>query len=375
MSSIVVAGPVHARILSGVAPEMLRSLTGAAEWLPAARSAVLFVVDGLGSIQLRQHAGHARFLTGAMARKDVARTVFPSTTATALTGLLTGADAGRHGLAGYRLMDPDHGRIVGQIDGYEKDGLDPDAWQSEPTVFEQAAEAGKTPFAVSMAKYATKGLTRAIMRGAEFVGENDVAQRVRVALSLADRTDGAIVYCYFPELDQAGHAHGVDSARWRSALESIDGALSVAGAAPAGVGAVITADHGMVDVPRHRHVLLRDGDPRLSGVAAIGGEPRMLHVYAEPGVDPAALAGVWRAESGVTADVSTRDEAIDDGLFGDVTDRVRKRIGDVLVAARGLWAFYDDRVPNKKPQDMIGQHGSVTPEELMVPLIRLGAYR
>ena len=92
MSSIVAAVPAHARILTGVAPEFVRSLQGSGEWLPSARSAVLFVIDGLGAIQLRQHAGHARRLAQAMAKRDSARTVFPSTTAAALTSLLAGAE-------------------------------------------------------------------------------------------------------------------------------------------------------------------------------------------------------------------------------------------------------------------------------------------
>lgn len=374
MSSIVPAGPAHARNLAGVAPEILRSLRGEGTWLAPARSTVLFVVDGLGAIPLRQHAGHARFLSRAMARKDVATTVVPSTTASALSSLLSGTAPGAHGLVGYRAMDPAWGRVAGQIDGYEKDGLDPEDWQREPTVFERAADLGLAPYAVSRERYRSKGLTRAIMRGAAFLGEDDGAQRVRVALSLADRNDGAIVYCYLPELDQAGHKHGVDSDAWRGVLEEIDRALTPAGDAPPGVGVVVTADHGMVDVPPHRHVLLRDGDPRLRGVRALGGEPRFLHVYAEDGVAPDELADVWRAESGATALVETREAAIASGVFGDVAPHVRERIGDVLVAARGLWAFYDDRLANKQPQRMIGQHGSITPEEMTVPLIRLGAY-
>ncbi|MGO1770059.1 MAG: alkaline phosphatase family protein [Microbacterium sp.] len=374
MSSIVSAGPAHARNLAGVAPEILASLTGEQTWLPPARSAVLFVIDGLGAIQLRQHAGHARFLARAMARKDVARTVVPSTTAAALSTLLTGTEPGRHGLVGYRVMDPRRGRVAGQIDGFEKDGLDPDDWQREDTAFERAAALGLAPYAVSRERYRSKGLTRAIMRGAAFIAEEEPAQRVRVALSLADRSDGAVVYCYLPELDQAGHRHGVDSDVWRGVLEDVDGAMAPAGDAPAGVGALVTADHGMIDVPPHRHVLLREGDPRLTGVRALGGEPRFLHVYAEDGVDADELADTWRAESGETAIVETGEAAIASGVFGDVAPHVRERIGDVLVAARGLWAFYDDRLANKQPQRMVGQHGSVTPEEMTVPLIRLGAY-
>jgi hypothetical protein len=69
-----------------------------------------------------------------------------------------------------------------------------------------------------------------------------------------------------------------------------------------------------------------------------------------------------------------RDEAIASGWFGDVHPEARGRIGDVLVAARGLIAYYDSRDPNPGPRRMIGQHGSLTPEELLVPLVRLGAY-
>ncbi|MGL1617799.1 hypothetical protein ACSTHL_23315, partial [Vibrio parahaemolyticus] len=72
--------------------------------------------------------------------------------------------------------------------------------------------------------------------------------------------------------------------------------------------------------------------------------------------------------------VLTRDEAVTEGLFGPVAPEVRGRIGDVLVAARGRFAYYDDRESDKRPQRMVGQHGSLTDEERTVPLLRLGAF-
>lgn len=378
MSTILPATPVTARNLAGVAPAMMAAMRGesSAIPLPPARSAILVVVDGLGAIQLRAHRGHARRLAQAMAKRDVAQTVFPSTTAAALSSALTGAMPGEHGLVGYSVLDPDRDIVCNQLNGYEKQGLDPGTWQRSRTVFDAWAEQGGASYAVGRAEYATTGLTRAIMRGAEYMPEDDQAQRVRLAIALAERTPGALVYCYLPELDQAGHRHGVDSDEWRAALEGIDLALApLADLSPA-AGAIVTGDHGMVDVPRHRHVLLSDGDPRLDGVRHLGGEPRLVHVYVEPGVDPSELAAAWRRESGKAADVSTREEAIASGLFGPVVaEPVRRRIGDVLVAARGAWAFYDDRLADKSAQKMVGQHGSVTPEETTVPLIRFGAFR
>ena len=182
------------------------------------------------------------------------------------------------------------------------------------------------------------------------------------------------MYLYAPELDGIAHQRGWESDEWANALETVDAAArSLAGALPADAGALVTADHGMVDVPRHRQLLLSEGDDLVDGVAVIGGEPRMLHLYAEPGRADAVLAA-WRASESSRSWVISRDEAIESRLFGPVSPEVRERIGDVLVAARSGVAYYDDRLTDKAPQRMVGQHGSLTDEERTVPLIRLGAF-
>lgn len=371
MSLMLPATPAHARSLTGVAGDLLAALDGAGTLAPA-RSVVLLVVDGLGAMQLREYAGHARHLAALLTRKSVARTVFPSTTAAALTSILTGTHPGEHGLVGYSLLDPAQGKIVNQLTGWETDGIDPATWQRAATIFEQASAAGRPAYAVGPGEFVGSGFTRAVLRGATYVPTGPVRDRLMRALALADAEDGAVVYCYVPELDKAGHKHGVGSVQWLSALEELDSALSAR--IPQGVGLVITADHGMVNVPPHRHVLLDSDDDRWDGVALIGGEPRMLHVYTEPGVATAEVAERWRAAAGVTADVVTRDEMIELGLYGDVAPDVAARIGDVLVVTRSNWAYYDHRDGDTRAQGMIGQHGSITPEETIVPFLRAGAF-
>jgi hypothetical protein len=53
---------------------------------------------------------------------------------------------------------------------------------------------------------------------------------------------------------------------------------------------------------------------------------------------------------------------------------VLPRIGDVVVAARKRIVYYDSRPLDQAARNMIGQHGSLTAEERIVPLIRLGAF-
>ena len=374
MSLSLPAEPPRARSLTRVVPEVLAALGGGGEWFAPATSAIVFVVDGLGARNLAARAGHARFLTEAGGRKDVARSVFPSTTAAALTSLMTGVDPGEHGLVGYRLRVPGTDLAPNQLKGWETDGLDPLSWQRAQPLLEREAAAGRPCFVVSRAKFTGSGFTTAILRGAQFVPARNAAEGADIAADLAARHAGALVYLYAPELDGLGHQKGWESDEWASGLETVDAAArSLSGALRPGVGALVTADHGMIDIPRHRHLLLTEGDGLVDDVRIIGGEPRMLHLYAEAGREASVLQA-WRESEGGRSWVMSRGEAIDAGVFGSVDPEVRERIGDVVVAARAAIAYYDDRLEDRGPQNMVGQHGSLTDEERTVPLIRLGAF-
>lgn len=369
MSLSLPAEPARARSLTGVVPQLLAALGGRSDWFAPAESAIVFVLDGLGARNLAARAGHARFLAASASKRDVARTVFPSTTASALTSLLTGTSPGRHGIVGYRTRVPGTDDVLNQLRGWDTDGL-PISWQRAARLVEHH----RPSFAVSKSEYAGTGFTAATLGGAEFVPVDDLPARVARAADLAARHPGALVYLYANDLDAVAHKRGWESDEWLHALERVDAAVRALAAAIApSTGVVVTADHGIVDVPRHRHVLLHDGSTLVDGVRHIGGEPRMLHLYAEVGAEARVLEA-WRTSEAERSWVLSRDEAIAAGLFGEVDADVRARIGDVLVAARARIAYYDDRRADKAPQRMIGQHGSLTDDERTVPLIRLGAF-
>lgn len=371
---------VTAPRLAGVLASSLASVQGRQNefGLPAASGAVAVLVDGLGAANLQARAGHARFLSTRMSRRDVIRTVLPSTTAAALASFTTGRMPGEHGLVGYRVLDAANDRLVNQLNGWDA-GMVPETWQRSETLFETAAATGVPSFAIGAARYADSGYTRAVLRGAEFRAAAKLADRFEEARSILEREAGALVYLYAPELDQAAHAHGWESDRWLGILEQLDAEVAAfERRMPRGTGLLVTADHGVVDVPAHRHVFVDDRPELLEGVRHVGGEPRFLSLYAEPRLDEAARARLvegWRAAEGHRAWVLGRDEAIDAGLYGPtVADEVRSRIGDVLIAARAGIAYYDRREANRQAEAMIGQHGSLSDEETRVPLIRAGAY-
>jgi predicted AlkP superfamily pyrophosphatase or phosphodiesterase len=358
--------------LDAVLPSCVAALEGRANalGLPGTRSAILLVVDGLGASALKARRGHARTLASALDKSTVISTGVPTTTAAALTTLMTGELPGRHGVVGYSVVDPESDRIVNQLNGWGAGSVDPLTWQRVPTVFERGTIRA---VAVGAKRYRSSGFTQATLRGAEYVSADGIEDRFAAALE-AIRQPGTLVYLYVSEVDTAAHADGWQSDRWTEALEEVDGALASARPALArGDLLLVTADHGIVDVPGHRHVLIDEHADLIDGVRHVAGEPRMLHLYLEPDVSAAhreALLERWRVAEGSRAWVRSRAEAIAEGWFGAVDSEVEPRIGDILVAARGSVAYYDTRTATVGSRAMIGQHGSWTPEETRVPLLR-----
>ncbi|WP_174774742.1 alkaline phosphatase family protein [Cryobacterium sp. HLT2-28] len=344
--------------------------------LGSAGRTVVVLADGLGVGQLRARAGHARFLCSHLTKAGVLDGVFPATTAAGIATLTTGVEPGRHGLVGYRVRDEARDRVVNQLTGWDDD-MDPARWQRERTVFERAADDGVPSFAIGPKRYTASGFTLAVLRGARYVPAETLADRFAAARTLLDSEPRALVYLYVPELDMAAHAHGWESARWLAELEALDAAVArFAAGLRRDEGLLLTADHGVVDVPATRHVLFDTVPELVGGVRHIGGDPRCVQLYLEPerADEAPALAESWRETEGDRAWVFTRAEAVEAGLFGEVAPEVLPRIGDVIVAARKLVAYYDSREPNQSARQMIGQHGSLTDEELRVPLIRFGAH-
>ncbi len=97
------------------------------------------------------------------------------------------------------------------------------------------------------------------------------------------------------------------------------------------------------------------------------GEGRFRWLHARSG-RAAALHEAAAALLGEQAWVRSRDEAIAEGWYGPkVTDAAAARLGDVLLAAQGTVAFYDPA--DTGPYVLVGRHGSLTPDEMHVPLL------
>ena len=346
---------------------------------PDARSAIVVLVDGLGFWNLNERIGHAPYLRSLLKNSVNQRpvsTCAPSTTTAAMGTFGTGTCPGLTAMAGYMQLAPTGDRLIQLIQfrdplvpkagGSAAPIIDPRELQRQPTVFETLSDQGVRVTSSGLAKFKGSPLTEAALRGSEYIANVTPRDRVRAAARAA--REPGLSYLYIRDADKVGHSSGWDCDKWVAAFEHIDAQLALLSReAPKGTLIVVTADHGMVNADPNKRIDIAQEPVLQRGVRFVGGEPRAVMLYAED--DPGDIAERWRGVLGDRALVRTKAQAIRDGLFGDVDDRVRPMLGDVIVQATDEVTIVDSRTQSDKATRLPSVHGSQTMQEMDIPCI------
>jgi hypothetical protein len=348
--------------ITNVVPALLHATDDAPPWLPAtaldADRVVLLVIDGLGWTQLQARAHLAPTLAG-LAGGPIT-TVAPSTTATALTSISTGLPPGEHGVMGYRIAIGSEVLNVLRwttADGDARRRIAPTAIQPSP------AFGGQRPPVVTRAEFASSGFTLAHLDQVRFTGYRTLGTLTAELVRLG-RAGEPFAYAYYEGLDKVSHEYGLGT-QYDEELRWIDHLVAtLLDRLPAGTALVLTADHGQVETGDDVIELPSDV---LTHVGMQSGEGRFRWLHARAG-RVGALQDAAGSLLGEQAWVRTREQAIAEGWYGPrVTDAAAGRLGDVLLAAKGTVAFFD---PNDTgPYVLVGRHGSLTEDEMLVPLL------
>jgi hypothetical protein len=363
------SGPTLASVLPGVADRLGvpafagRDVLG----LPDAARTVVVLVDGLGFDLLARRSGHAPFLRSLLGTARRVPCGFPTTTATSMGTFGTGLPPGAHGLVGMQVLDPATDTLVNELSW--EHGPDPVVWQPNATVFEGAEAAGVAGTMVGPYYFGGSGLTTAALRGGGFRAAAALDDRVDAAVAAVRSRRRSLVYLYWGEVDKVGHVHGCDSWQWGDEVESVDRALRrLADDVPDDTSVVVTADHGMVDVPFENRLDLVDEPDLMRAVRHVGGEPRNLQLYVERG-SASDVVDAWAAHVGDRARVLTREQVVDEGWFGPVTPRVAHRIGDVVAVMEDGFAVVHSGLMRPEVVRLLGLHGATSEAELAVPVV------
>ena len=366
------AAPKDVGRLSDVFTSALASVGGGGEnrlRIPKVRHSVVILVDGLGFENLKDNPGYARFLNSNL--HESIRCEFPSTTATSLAGLSTGLRSNHHGLIGYAVFDRQSGQFMNLLNGWSNVS-EASKFKTVPALSESA---NVKVSVIGPKAYESSGFTELTMKGADYLSAERLSERFSSSEKLIRTEPASLTYLYIPELDQIAHRFGSESNEWLAALEELDLVVNrFASKLGDGVGVILTADHGVMDVSSDGQIFLDDFDWYCNSVIATAGDPRCNFVYLNGGAEsPNSIIKMAREAWGQVAYVCTPAELSAAGwqLSGSLNQRITP---DFYIIWRDSFVGYDRRTAKPSHLKMIGQHGSITDREMRVPFIKFGSY-
>jgi predicted AlkP superfamily pyrophosphatase or phosphodiesterase len=353
--------------LTGVIPGLMGHLHGGdalPAWIPdpvhGASQVVLLLLDGLGWEQLRSRSALAPTLASGVGGPITS--VAPSTTACALTSLVTGRPPSAHGVAGYRVAQGDEIMNVLQwtVGGVDARMSVP-ASEFQPCPLFPGAP-GPVPV-VTRYDYGATGFSAAHLGDADVHTWHTPAGLITAVRALTG-AGAPFVYAYYEGIDKIAHARGLGD-YYDDELRAVDRLVGdLRAVLPPGAVLVVTADHGQVEVGGSVEVL---GGDVMDGVSLISGEGRFRWLHARPGAT-AAVAEAARESFGDIAWVRTKDEMVAEGWLGGVPSAAASsRLGDVVLAPFTPTAFLDPADTGELR--LLARHGSLTSAEMLIPLI------
>ncbi len=343
------------------------------------RRIAYLVLDGVGSPQLDRFlatGGGGHFFSRHPRQRIT--TVFPSTTAAAVTTLSTGTTPAEHGVLSWHLHLHDLGLVGAVLPGTTLTGS-PLARKD----FNLGRYLGLPSYLSSVRRhkrllsFGTLGRSAYSNAGTRWNGYGayrTLAGMERQTVRFAREGGRGVAYVYWPMYDTLCHHEGVQARKTRLHLAEIDKTLGrlVRGLSGTGTLLLVTADHGVVDAPSPRRVELTAVPGLLDCLALLpAGDARQVSCFVRPARETRFREVVARhlAEAAVCI---TGEELLESGLLGpgDPHASLRNRVGDYVLLARDDYAF---RVtpPHTKARIHKGNHGGLSSAEMYVPLYAL----
>jgi hypothetical protein len=360
VGGIELSSPIHA-ILRELAP---------------ADHIIFVLIDGLGMNLVRRLSSDS-FIASQL--KTQLTSICPSTTACVLTSVATGQYPTQHAITGWFTYLPDRDLSILPLPFVER-------FSNESLVRRGMLAKDVFPLPVITPRMTTHRPLHVLPAelagsiyslwscgGGHYSGYTSIGQAFKRIAQRVLHADGpTYTYLYLPEVDNLEHPLGTSHPKVMELVMSIDGELRRLADAVSGRRAriVVTADHGLIDVPRENQILLKRGDPMLDLLKVPPtGDARMpvFHVKQDRRDE---FIEMFHRRAGDSMFIATIDDVESLELLGPgkLSSLARSRFGDFIgfpIRPVSLGYF----PPNKSESELYAAlHAGLSEQEMRVPL-------
>ena len=344
---------------------------GFSQSLGGSTHVVLLVFDGLGDRQLRElTAGGA--LMGC--RRGVLQSVFPSSTAPAITSFATALHPVSHANPGWFCWSDEVEAVIRTLPMDLRVATANRVVPESIWDWRSISESCRVPvIALQPAQIADSAFSRLAWSGATRAGYGSLTElRQSIVQAVRATPQGALVWAYLPQFDSVSHQKGWQSEAGRTVARAFDSFFEALLHDLRANDALLvaTADHGFIDIdPRCRLRLEDFPQVRACLQRPLCGEPRVAFCHVSPSRHEAFVQRV-ESELGFAFQIRETPALVEAGWFGPgaVSTRLLARIGTHALIARDGYTLVDC-LPGEPEPDFIGMHGGIHRDEMRVPLI------
>jgi len=339
------------------------------------KNIILLVVDGMGYEYVKKY-GKDSFLYNNL--KGEMTSVLPATTASAMTSFTTGVAPQQHGLTGWFMYLKEIGAVsvilpfatrVGGL-SLEKKVRYEDIY-SQKSFFEGLK--GES-FALKDKNYSDSVYSLLASKGAKrlaFSNLNDFFRQIENTMKKSKKRK--FMLAYWAKFDSICHHKGTDSKEALKHFIQLDKKIArlAKSIKDTNTTIIVTADHGLIDTKEENKIIKLENHPELYETLSmpLSGEPRVVYCYVKP-QKTKEFETYIKTKLKNACEMYKSEELIQKNYFGlyEPNEKIKDRVGDYTLIMKDNFIM-KDVVFGEEKNNLIGNHGGVSREEMIVPLI------
>ena len=312
--------------------------------------------------------------------------IVPSTTNAALTTLWTGQPASVHGIFGFEMWFKKYSLIAnmlfhtptsfkGPFGSLEQAGFEPENYLTIPTLGPHLRAHGVEPYVFQHRSILRSGLSSTFLAETNLEGINSPAEMwINLRELLENKPHQRLyAYAYWGQIDGYSHLYGPDDEHPAAEFASFSANFEhlflskISQQARKNTLLILTADHGQIYTPPDPNREINNHPCLVEMLSMLpSGENRCAYFYVRPGQKENVRAYIeehWPNDFLVL----DSERALHAGLFGPgpLHTDAHNRVGDLIAMAKGeAYFWWAD-----KKNHLLGRHGGLTPQEMLVPFL------
>lgn len=331
------------------------------------KNVVYIVIDAMGSKILEKNLPADSFLR--QHQIETVTSVFPSTTASATTSLISGLTPSEHGWFAWSVdFDGEVIALFRNRNYYTREfTADPDfAHHKLPyQKFFDNVDCGREVYTCLLDVIGSK------IHSPHEVEFHTLGQMFRRLHKICQKPDKKFVYSYFSDLDSVMHTYGTTARRSRNLLRKIERKTARLAKRNPDTLFIMTADHGQIDVQGFAY-FCNDAELQACLAHPISLDPRGVCFKLKPGQDQAFQTAFEKYRADFVLFKS--QDLIQKGVFGDfqMHPEYQKYLGDYIAIGKStakMAVFSDGDQLRHKHKPYRGIHTGLTADEMLVPVI------